>query len=96
MQAGDVVPFVGAGLSQPGGFPTWRDLSRQQGRTAGMDAAAVEDLLARGFYEEIIDQIERQRGEEVFAQELRDAFSKNGIIPPADYLIAELFQEQCR
>jgi hypothetical protein len=49
MEAGDVVPFVGAGLSQPGGFPTWKDHLRHQGRTAGLAAAAVEDLLAQGL-----------------------------------------------
>jgi NAD-dependent SIR2 family protein deacetylase len=93
MEAGDVVPFIGAGLSQPGGFPTWKDHLRQQGRTAGLNAGVVEGLLAQGLYEEIVDRIERQRGADVFAQELRDVFSKNGLIPPADYLIAELFQD---
>lgn len=93
MEAGDVVPFVGAGVSRLGGFPTWKDHLRQQGRTAGMVPAVVEDLLAQGLYEEIVDQIEQQRGDDVFAQELRDVFAKNGIIPPADYLIAELFQD---
>lgn len=93
MASGDVVPFVGAGLSAPGGFPTWKDHLRHQGTTAGMDAAVVEDLLTQGLYEEIVDQIAQQCGEDVFAQEIRDAFSRNGVIPPTDYLIAELFQD---
>jgi hypothetical protein len=93
MAAGDVVPFIGAGLSAPGGFPTWKDHLRQQGRTAGMAVATVEELLDQGRYEEIVDQIEQQRGNDVFAQELRDAFAKNGAIPPVDYLLAELFQD---
>jgi NAD-dependent SIR2 family protein deacetylase len=93
MASGDVVPFVGAGLSAPGGFPTWKDHLRQQGRTAGMAAAEVEDLLTQGLYEEIVDRIEQQRGADVFAQELRDAFAKNGAIPAAAYLVAELFQD---
>jgi NAD-dependent SIR2 family protein deacetylase len=93
MEAGDVVPFVGAGMSQRGGFPTWKDHLRRQGRTAGLEAAVVEDLLAQGFYEDIIDRIEQLRGDDVFAQELRDAYSKNGVIPLADYLIAELIQD---
>lgn len=93
MEAGDIVPFVGAGLSQPGGFPTWKDHLRRQGRTAGLDAAVVEGMLAEGLYEGIVDRIEQLRGVDVFAQELRDAFSKNGVIPPADYLIAELFRD---
>ncbi|WP_294217257.1 hypothetical protein [uncultured Sphingomonas sp.] len=28
-----------------------------------------------------------------FKQELRNAFARNGIIPPADYLVAELFSD---
>ncbi|HUQ38391.1 MAG TPA: SIR2 family protein [Aestuariivirga sp.] len=93
MVSGEVVPFVGAGLSQPGGFPTWKEHLRQQGRTAGIDPAIIEDLVAQGLYEEIVEQIEQQRGADVFAQELRDVFAKNGVIPPADYLVAELFQD---
>ncbi|TBB88083.1 SIR2 family NAD-dependent protein deacylase [Rhizobium ruizarguesonis] len=93
MEAGDIVPFVGAGISQPGGFPTWKDHLKQQGRTAGLAPVSVDALLAQGLYEEIVDQIEGERGEDVFAQELRDTFGKNGVIPPADYLLAELFSD---
>lgn len=89
----NVVPFIGAGLSQPGGFPTWKDHLRQQGRTAGLPPDAVEAMLAAGEYEGIVHAIEAQRGQPVFRQELRDAFSRNGTIPPADYLIAELFSD---
>jgi hypothetical protein len=45
LEEGIVVPFVGAGLSVSGGFPTWKDHLRQQGRTAGIDKTHVEDLL---------------------------------------------------
>ncbi|TCS02864.1 SIR2 family protein [Caulobacter sp. BK020] len=89
----NVVPFIGAGLSQPGGFPTWKDHLRQQGRTAGLLPDAVEAMLAAGDYEGIVHAIEAQLGQPVFRQELRDAFSRNGTIPPADYLIAELFSD---
>lgn len=89
----NVVPFIGAGLSQPGGFPTWKDHLRQQGRTAGLLPDAVEAMLATGEYEGIVHAIEGQLGQPVFRQELRDAFSRNGTIPPADYLIAELFSD---
>ncbi|MBN8500659.1 MAG: SIR2 family protein [Sphingomonadales bacterium] len=89
----NVVPFIGAGLSQPGGFPTWKDHLRQQGRTAGLQPDAVDAMLAAGEYEGIVHAIEAQLGQPVFRQELRDAFSRNGTIPPADYLIAELFSD---
>lgn len=89
----NVVPFIGAGLSQPGGFPTWKDHLRQQGRTAGLPPADVEAMLAAGEYEGIVHAIEDRLGQPVFMQELRDAFARNGTIPPADYLIAELFSD---
>lgn len=89
----NVVPFIGAGVSYPGGFPTWKDHLRQQGRTAGLPAADVEAMLAGGQYEEIVDAIEARLGQHVFQQELRDAFARNGTIPLTDYLIAELFDD---
>ncbi|MGZ5054783.1 MAG: SIR2 family NAD-dependent protein deacylase, partial [Methylobacter sp.] len=38
MAKGEVVPFVGAGLSVGGRFPTWQDHLRQQGKTANIAA----------------------------------------------------------
>ncbi|MFC1957327.1 hypothetical protein ACFLX0_00710 [Chloroflexota bacterium] len=48
LKTGIVVPFVGAGLSVTGGFPSWKNHLRQQGRTAGINPAHIEDLLKRG------------------------------------------------
>ena len=93
LETGYIVPFIGAGLSQPGGFPTWKDHSRSQGRTAGLDAQKIGESLALGNYEQIIADIETSRGRDVFIQEIRDAFSKNGEIPDTIYMIAELFQD---
>lgn len=93
LQSGDVVPFIGAGISQPGGFPTWKDHLRQQARTAGLPSGEIEDLISGGQYEEIVDQIERKRGDDVFIQELRDVYGKRGQLPAAEYLIADLFND---
>src|SRR5690606_20210301 len=35
---GQVVPFIGAGISVAAGFPTWADHLRQQGRTSGINS----------------------------------------------------------
>ena len=93
LERGDVVPFVGAGISRAGGFPTWKDHLRTQGRTGGIDAAHVEDLLARGEYEAVIAEIEAQRGRDVFVQEIRDVFSRIGTITDTTLLITELFAD---
>ena len=52
LAAQEVVPFVGAGISVGGGFPTWANHLRQQGRTAGIRPEQVEEWLAQGQYEE--------------------------------------------
>lgn len=87
-----VVPFIGAGLSKAGGFPTWKEHLRQQGKTAGLDAARIDDLLSKGEYESVIDEVERERGGAVFAQEIRDVFGKDGNLTNAALQVSELFQ----
>ena len=88
-----VVPFIGAGVSVAGGFPTWKDHLRKQGKTAGMDPAAIEAHLAKGEYEAVIETIEATRGAETFAQEIRDAFSKTGKLEDITLRITELFKD---
>jgi NAD-dependent SIR2 family protein deacetylase len=93
MEAGSVVPFVGAGLSVAGGFPSWKNHLRQQGKTAGINPIHVETLLASGQYESIIEEIEAIRGMDVFTQEIRDVFSVTGNITDATLLLTELFPD---
>lgn len=93
LEAGEVVPFVGAGLSQSGGFLTWKAHLLKQARTAGIAAQTAEAMLEAGEYEQLVDKIETVRGRDVFVQELRDAFSRTGTIPNAIYLLAELFRD---
>ncbi len=93
LESSDVVPFVGAGMSVAGGFPTWKQHLLTQARTAGLDRAVAELLLASGEYERLISQIEIRRGRDVFVQEIRDAFSGIGKITGTTLLITELFPD---
>jgi hypothetical protein len=93
LETGDVVPFIGAGLSVTGGFPTWEAHLRSQGRTAGLDTAQVESRLASGEYEAVIAEIEGKRGRDVFIQEIRDVFGRTGTITDATLLVTELFTD---
>ena len=93
LEDGDVVPFIGAGLSVAGGFPTWEGHLRGQGRTAGIDPAHTEELLASGEYETLIEEIEVRRGRDVFTQEIRDVFSRTGEITGTTLLVTELFTD---
>jgi hypothetical protein len=93
LAAGEVVPFIGAGISAGGGFPTWANHLRQQGRTAGIPAEQIEAWLAQGQYESVIAHIEQQHGRDVFAQEIRDVFGKRGSIQEVTLLISVLFND---
>lgn len=88
-----VVPFIGAGVSVAGGFDTWKEHLRKQGKTAGMSSATIEAHLAKGEFETIIETIESTRGADVFAQGIRDAFSKTGTLTEITLLISELFSD---
>lgn len=91
--SGDVVPFVGAGISHPGGFKTWKEHLKDQGRTAGIPVQDIERILAAGQYEQLIDRIENGIGRDVFVQEIRDSFSKTGMITEVNYILSELFSD---
>lgn len=93
LAAQEVVPFIGAGISSGGGFPTWANHLRQQGRTAGIPPERIEEWLSLGQYEEVIAHIEHQHGRDVFAQEIRDAFGKRGKIQDITLRISELFTD---
>jgi len=88
-----VVPFIGAGISVGGGFPTWADHLRQQGRTAGIAKEEIETWLSQGNYEQIVAHIEAAHGRDVFSQEIRDVFGKRGSIQKITLLISELFKD---
>lgn len=93
MYEGAVVPFVGAGISASGGFSSWKDHLRHQGKTAHIDSARIEALLASGAYENVLEEIEAVRGREVFVNEIRDEFSRSGTIPDVVWRISELFTD---
>jgi len=93
LEKDSVVPFIGAGLSVEGGFPTWKEHLINQGRTAGLDNFHVEDLLNSGKYELIIEEIENKVGKPVFIQEIRDAFLKTGSLTNTILLVSELFKD---
>lgn len=93
LAAREVVPFIGAGISAGGGFPTWANHLRQQGRTAGVPAEQIEAWLIAGQYEAVIAHIEQQHGRDVFAQEIRDVFGKRGSIQDVTLLISALFND---
>jgi len=88
-----VVPFIGAGLSVEGGFPTWKAHLKQQGRTSGIDTTHVDSLLENGQYEQVIEEIEKKGYRDTFIQEIKDVFSKTGRLTDTTLRLTELFTD---
>jgi NAD-dependent SIR2 family protein deacetylase len=93
LAAQEVVPFVGAGFSSRGGFPTWSNHLKTQGKTAGISPEQIQAWLDAGKYEEVIAHIEQLNGRETFEQEIRDVFSKRGSIQDTTLLLSEMFTD---
>jgi hypothetical protein len=71
-----IVPFVGAGMSVPFGFPTWTDFLLAQA-----DLSRVKDdvaaLLADGKYEEAAEAVRVARGDLRFNDTLSGQFDRD-------------------
>ncbi|WP_051200228.1 SIR2 family protein [Flavobacterium subsaxonicum] len=90
---GAIVPFVGAGLSVESGFPSWKNHLIEQGKTSGLNADHVIELLENGDYETVIEEIEAKGYKDAFIQEIRDAFAKTGEITQTTLRLTELFTD---
>lgn len=56
-KCGAVVPFVGAGMSSPSGYPGWTNFLRQQRRQTLISEPQFEELIRKGLYEEAAQRI---------------------------------------
>ena len=89
----DIIPFVGAGISKSGNFPTWKEHLKEQGRTADLNGDLVDQLIDSGQFEQVIHLIEQQNYLDAFEQELEDSFSHIDYVPEITRLLAELFTD---
>jgi len=70
-----LVPFVGAGLSMPMGFPSWGGFLTSLAAECGTsDAVAI--LLGEGKYEDAAETVEAALGPELFCQRVAHVFGK--------------------
>ena len=70
-----LVPFVGAGLSMPMGFPSWGDFLKNLAVACGK-SSEVAALLAEGQYEEAAETVEDGLSPEIFHQRVTHTFGK--------------------
>lgn len=73
----NVVPFLGAGLSMPSGYPGWTRFLRSLQRESHVNAAELESLLDFGDYEEAAQLIHDDLGPALFNKQLQECFDRS-------------------
>jgi hypothetical protein len=73
-----IIPFVGAGLSMPFGFPSWSGFLIQQAQKAGIETK-IKRRLAKGEYEEAAEDLLAARRRRAFVDAIGNAFGFHNL-----------------
>ena len=73
-----LIPFVGAGLSRPFGFPEWGAFLREQAGKAGAETL-IDQRLAAGEYEEAAEDLQDALGALAFEDAIRRTFGPRDV-----------------
>lgn len=74
---GGIVPFVGAGISQPCKIPMWRDFLIVAGTQVGFDADLTKQRLNLGEYEEVAEKLIAEMGPNWFNEHVERTFCQD-------------------
>ena len=69
-----VVPFIGAGMSMPSGYPSWTGFLKKLRARTGIDEAVLNEMLARGEYEEAAQALADALGQARFNEHVENTF----------------------
>lgn len=72
----NVVPFIGAGLSMPSGYPGWTKFLWSLQEESHVNAADLESLLESGDYEGAAQLIHDDLGSALFNKQLQECFDR--------------------
>lgn len=84
-----IVPFVGAGLSNPYGLPTWSRFLINLAKQANVEAS-VQEQLGAGAYELAAETVRDAMSDLVFADAIHDTFSVDKIKWPAASTVVDI------
>jgi hypothetical protein len=69
-----VIPFVGSGMSQPSGFPLWRDFLYELRARSTLSMARLTEILDSGDYELAATEIYQNMPPKLFDERLENTF----------------------
>jgi hypothetical protein len=93
-KAGNLVPFVGAGLSITSGYPSWTAFLYQCCEESGVTKAQLTQLLGDGLYEEAAQLLHDDMTSPVFNEHLETTFDVDKNIEGAIHYLPYLFNDK--
>lgn len=93
-KAGNLVPFVGAGLSIPSGYPSWTAFLYQCCDESGIDESELTQLLRDGLYEEAAQLLHDDMTSPVFNELLDSTFDVEKSIEGAIHYLPYIFNDK--
>ncbi len=94
LRAGNLVPFVGAGLSIPSGYPSWTKFLYQCCNESSISEEDLKALLDDGCYEEAAQSLYDDLTAPVFNELLETTFGKDNLIQGAVNYLPFLFNDK--
>lgn len=91
LKAGAAMPFVGAGLSVPSGYPGWTAFFYQLCEESHVDKGEIARLLGAGDYEQAAQVLHDDLGAALFNENLEGVFSSEKEIFGAMHYLPLLF-----
>jgi hypothetical protein len=86
-----VVPFVGAGMSQPSGYPGWPAFLHRLWAKLGHKKEDLDAMLARGEYEEAAQVLADALTPHVFSEHVENTFGQRRPLAGPVQLLPHLF-----
>lgn len=93
-KAGNLVPFVGAGLSIPSGYPSWTEFLYQCCDESSIDKSSLCQLLSDGLYEEAAQVLHDDMTSPVFNELLDSTFDVERNIEGAIHYLPYIFNDK--
>ncbi|CAG0983269.1 hypothetical protein MTYP_01878 [Methylophilaceae bacterium] len=87
---GAVIPFVGAGLSVPSGYPGWTAFLKQHIRETAIDSGEFDQMLNAGQYEEAAQRLADALGP-AFNEGVENAFGRSREIAGCVQMLPHVF-----
>ncbi|HHB1579572.1 TPA: SIR2 family protein [Vibrio parahaemolyticus] len=93
-KAGNLVPFVGAGISIPSGYPSWTAFLYKCCEESGIAESELNQLLSDGLYEEAAQLLHDDMTSPVFNELLDTTFDVERDIEGAIHYLPYLFNDK--